>query len=92
MSTNDYSYYNGYLLDDIYSWELTVEDKELLNACVWLVDNAHSIRTTATNFCIPKSTLHSNIHSKLPKLSYELYNCVKRQLKVNKDKHSNKRL
>lgn len=34
MSINDYSYYNGYLLDDVYSWELTIEDKELLNACV----------------------------------------------------------
>ena len=92
MSIDEYSYYNGYLLDDVYSWELTVEDKEFLNACIWLIDNASSIRNTATNFCISKSTLHSNIHSKLPKLSYELYNLVKRQLKINKDKNLNKGL
>ena len=85
-------YYNGYLLDDCYSFDLTVRQKEFLDACIWLVDNKHSIRTTSLNFSIPKTSLHRWIHKDLRKLSYELYNVVNKVLKFNAEHHTNKRM
>ena len=76
-------YYENYLLDT-HSYDLTNYEKELLNACIWLVDNRASIRVTARNFLMTKTKLHKDIHDKLRKISYELYKCVCKQLKINK--------
>lgn len=75
--------YNGYSLDDNSRFDLSDDSIDLLNACIWLVDNRSSIRVTAKNMGFSKSVLHKKIHNVLPKLSGELYACVKRQMKVN---------
>ena len=69
-------YYEGYLLDDIYQWELSDADKKLLDASIWLVDNRETITQTAQNNMYSKSTLHRLIHTRLRILSSELYKCV----------------
>lgn len=69
-------YYEGYLLDDIYQWELSDADKKLLDASIWLVDNRATIRQTAQNNMYSKSTLHRLILTRLRMLSSELYKCV----------------
>lgn len=74
-------YFEGYLLD-VNSFSLECEDEKLLAACCWLVDNNSTIRTTAINFDIPKTSLHRYIHNgRLRRLSFELYNCTVRILK-----------
>lgn len=78
-----YSYYKGYLLDDMQNYELTNSDIDLLDACIWLVDNSCSIRNTADNCNISRSTLHRHIHQKLRCISLELYQCVCRVLRHN---------
>lgn len=75
--------YGNYRLDDCTRYDLSDRQVDLLDACIWLVDNRSSIRLTAKNFCTSKSYLHRGIHGVLPKLSSELYNCVKKQLKIN---------
>lgn len=81
MYNDDINYYMGYLLDDgLCNFELTDDDRKLLDACIWMIDNKASIRCTAANQCMNKSTLHKHIHTKLNKLSYELYTYVIRVL------------
>lgn len=78
---DEYNYYQGYLLDDNqYVWDLTENDKQLLDAAVYLVDNRYSIRKAALNCNYSKSTLHRKIHTQLRQLSSELYKCVIRTL------------
>lgn len=76
-------YYESYQLD-IFNYELSDNDKLLLDACIWLVENRASIRGVARNFNMSKTYLHKHIHLRLRRLSFELYECVKRQLKINK--------
>lgn len=75
--------YEGYSLDDNSRYDLTEVDVQLLNACIWLVDNRSSIRVTAKNFGVSKSSLHRGIHNRLSKLSNELYKCVDKQMSIN---------
>lgn len=76
-------YYNNYLLDDCYSYDLSDKQKEYLDACIRIVENKTSIRVASSNFCMSKSHLHRFIHNKLKKISFELYQCVVKQLDFN---------
>lgn len=80
-------YYNDRWLLDVYQWDLEDSDKEVLNWGDYIVDNKCSIRYASRNFGVAKSTLHRNLHKRLPNLSYELYKCVCKQLKVNYRKY-----
>jgi hypothetical protein len=84
--TLDYgiNYYNNYLLDGIYNFDLSESQISLLDAAIWLVDNKTSLRKTADNCGYSKTYLHQWFHKDLKKLSYELYTCVIRQLNKNK--------
>ena len=76
------SSYGGYLLnDDVFEWDLTEVEVRALEEAIWVVDNRHSIRCTARNFCRSKSTVHRDLNERLPKLSTELYLVVRRILK-----------
>lgn len=79
-----YEYYQGYLLDTSQSWQLSTKETSLLDACIWMVDNKSTIRTTASNCGYTKSTLHRLIHLKLKRISYELYRCIIAQMRANK--------
>lgn len=81
----DDCYFLGYELSDgLCRYDLTPYEESILDACAMLVDHKLTIREAADNCCFPKSTLHTLIHTKLPKLSYELYRCVLTVLKDNK--------
>lgn len=77
-------YYEGYqLTDGVHDYMLDDLERVLLDACIFLVENKSDIRKTSKNFCFSKSALHRRIHSKLPGLSYELYQLTIRQLNIN---------
>lgn len=79
----DYWTYEGYQLD-VPLYELTPKDKDLLFYAYTLVDNKWSIRQTAKNCLIPKSTLYDNLLRNLPKISFELYQCVRKVIYTHK--------
>lgn len=81
------NYYEGYQLDDIVDWELSESIKEQLDACIFLVDNAYSLRVVERNTGISRSKLSRFINNQLKTVSYELYQCCKRQLMKNKGKY-----
>lgn len=81
---NDWEYYNNWLLDGVERYQLTGEERALLDACILMVDNGYSIRDVESNTGYPKSTFHKHIHTKLRKLSYELYSVVVKLLEKNK--------
>ena len=88
MYFEDINYYEGYLLENgVYNFELSDDQKDFLNCCIWIIDNKVSIRNASKNFQVSKSTLHRKINKELKSLSYELYTCVKRQLLLNKEKY-----
>lgn len=85
---DQYNSYENYELDNgTYSFELSEKDKLALDEAIWIVDNKVSIRQTAKEFCRSKSAVHTDVTVKVKSLSYELYSCVKRQLKCNKEKY-----
>jgi hypothetical protein len=84
--------YNGYSLDDNIKYDLSDKDRDLLDACIYLVDNRSSIRVTAKNYGYRKSSLHRYIHLRLPKLSHELFGLVKIQMNVNYEHRSKGRV
>ena len=79
-------YYENYLLD-VYSWELSDEDKELLNMAIYMVDNRCSIRQCSKEFMRSKSSIHRGMHNKVRLLSHELYKCVTKQFLQNKRRY-----
>lgn len=80
-------YYEGYLLDDISVWQISDDVKEQLDACIFLVDNAYSLRVVERNTGISRSKLSRFINSQPKSISFELYKCCKRQLSRNKVKY-----
>lgn len=50
----------------------------------YIVENNETVRGAAKKFGISKSTVHQDITSKLPEVSGELYEQVKRVLEKNK--------
>lgn len=84
---DEYTTYEGYQLDDVYTWELSDSDIDLLDAAIYLVDNRCTIRQVCKNFGkFKRATLQRHIHTKLRCLSFELYRCVCRVLKHNMTK------
>lgn len=75
--------YQGYTLD-CYSWELTKNELEYLDAVLWLVDNKASLRLTSRNCLVSKSSLHRFIHNQLRSISYDLYGVAKKILLQNR--------
>ena len=80
--------YGNYSLDDITVYDLAPRQAKLLDACIFLVDNNTSLRTTARNTSYSKSTIHRFIHTELRSVSFELYKCAKRVLNSHLSKYS----
>ncbi len=75
--------YNGYQLE-ANKYDLTERQLELIDACIWLVDNRQSIRVTGKNMNVKKSTLGKFLKDgELRGLSYGLYQVVRKQIKRN---------
>lgn len=72
--------YKGWSVESEY-----LEEKErlLLDMCIWMVEMKSSIRDTAKNWGIKKSSFHFRIHDELRVLSPDLYVSVKRRLAIN---------
>lgn len=81
-----YVYYDGYLLNDICTYELTTRQVSILNNAIFLVDNAISLRQLSRETCRSKSQL-SRDFKELRTISYELYKLVVKQYKINKSKY-----
>ena len=60
--------YSNYSLDGITVYDLTLRQAKLLDACIFLVDNNTSLRTTARNTSYSKSTIRV-LNSHLSKYS-----------------------
>lgn len=75
-------YYEGYEITKVY-YLLNEEETHVLYACIWMVDNKTTIRTTAKNWCYSRMTFWRRIHKECKSLSPELYKVVCRQLKEN---------
>lgn len=72
----------GYLINDDVE-KLSQREYNLFISCVYIVDRKMSLRRTAREFGISKSSIHEFANKKLSTISRELYKCVKRQLKDN---------
>lgn len=81
------NYYQGYLLDGIAEWELSDNDKLLLDSCIYLIDYRCSLREVERNCLISRSTLSRQINTRLRCISFEIYNLTKHQLRDNKAKY-----
>ena len=62
---------------------LSSEEKHVLYACCWMVDNCSTIRETAVNCEYSATTFWRRIHNECRQLSPKLYRCVVRQMKKN---------
>ena len=62
---------------------LSSEEKHVLYACCWMVDNRSTIRETAEKCGYSRSTFWRRIHNECRQLSPELYRCVVRQMQKN---------
>ena len=87
LGCDTYKYYNGYWLDDKESYELTASETAILENASMLVDNHWSLRELGRNCCRSKSQLQRDFKISLRRLSYELYGCVRRTLKENKERY-----
>lgn len=71
------------LFDFVDEWMLSERDKLILDCGIFLVENRTSIRSTAENMEVSKSSLHRWLHNDLFSLSDELGYAVSRQLRNN---------
>ena len=62
---------------------LSSEEKHVLYACCWMVDNRSTIRETAVNCEYSATTLWRRIHNECKQSSPKLYRCVVKQMKKN---------
>lgn len=62
---------------------LSNEEKYVLCACCWMVDNRSTIRETAVKYGYSATTFWRRIHNECRQLSPELYRCVVRQMQKN---------
>ncbi len=76
-------YYNGYLLDGTYNFDLSEKEKVLLDNAIMLIDNNWSLRCLSRNVGKSKSQLHRDFQLSLKKVSFELYHYVNRVLQNN---------
>ena len=63
-------------------WESCDERAECL--AEYVINTGATVRTTAANFGISKSTVHKDLTYKLPKINRRLYAAVKEILDLNK--------
>lgn len=75
---DEYRYYEGYLLDDVYTYDLTDREKEILDNACMLVTNNWSLRELARNTSKSRSQLSRDFQKPLKYLSIELWQCVHR--------------
>lgn len=62
----------------------------IISLAYYILENKTTIRATAKEFGIPKSTVHHDLSSKLKNINYSLYKQVKKLLQANfKNKHIN---
>ena len=71
------------LSDYVEEWMLSERDKLILDCGIFLVENRASIRDTAMDMSVSKSSLHRWLHNELLSLSDELSYAVSKQLKDN---------
>lgn len=62
---------------------LSEEERRVLFACDWMVDHNETIRETAKAWGYPSTTFWRKIHFVCPELSPDLYDDVKKQIKIN---------
>ena len=63
-------------------------EKRTVICAKYLVKNSSTVRKTANKFNLSKSTLHSDIHKRLPYVNKPLYEKVVKILETNyKEKH-----
>ena len=79
-------YYNNYYLDDIYDWDLTDNDKMILDSACLVVNYNYSLRQLSKEVGRSKSQL-SRDFQKLKYISYELWKLVQNVFKNNKNKY-----
>lgn len=81
-------YFENYELNDgVYTWNLTKNQERCLKMAIYMVDNKCSVRQVSKEFGLCKTQVHWWIHNKLSRLSIELYDCCKKQMKLNKQKY-----
>ena len=66
--------------------ELTFDDKKERSEILgeYIIEKKSTVRATAKNFGISKSTVHKDITEKLPHINSSLYKEVKKVLETNK--------
>lgn len=69
-----------------YISEMTNEELNVLDSCVYLVNNKSTIRITAWKYGYSSTTFWRRIHYVCKELSPELYKLVCDQLNINKHK------
>ena len=82
---DEYSY-NNYRID-VPLWDLNEKDKELLDIAIYMLDYKSSLRKLSKEFEISKSAIHNKLTNKLRKISIELYDCCRKQMRINKKKY-----
>ena len=75
--------YDGYELTKNW-YDMTVEENSVITACVFYVKNKSTIRVTAEKFLYSYTTLWRRMHNECAELSPDLYEDVKKQIKINK--------
>lgn len=80
-------YWNDKWLLDIDIYDLTDKDELILKCGDYIYENKCSIRYASRNLGVAKSTLHVYVSKRLRSISYELYQCVHRQLEINYKKY-----
>jgi len=63
---------------------MTTLDKRTVKLGEYIVENKSTVRATADNFGISKSTVHKDVSKRLKRLDPILYNEVKTVLEINK--------
>lgn len=76
------------LNEDILAWDLSqVEIRTILEA-KWIIDNNVTVRSTAPEFGVSKSTVHYDMVNRLKHLSTELYDQVNHLFYKHRNKRS----
>lgn len=60
-----------------------INEERIVTLANYILENNSTIRATANNFQIPKSTVHHDLSTKLKYINYSLYLQVKDLLKNN---------
>lgn len=73
--------YKGYIINN---YGLDFEDFNLLNACIWYVENDESIRNTAMMYGFCHATLWRKMQTKLLEICPKLYQEVRNHSEENR--------